>query len=198
VALATLALVAVSGCSASSSVTVDSERDRVRGLASAPVLIEEWGDYQCPACGSFARLQPELDNALLADGSARFVYRHMAFLGQESLWAAEAVECAADQGRYWEYHDNLFASQAGENRGAFSKNRLALFAANLGLDQIAFGRCLESGKYAERVRDETQRGRQLGVNSTPTIFVDGQKVVLTNSRSPVETIRAAVRNARAR
>jgi protein-disulfide isomerase len=161
-------------------------------------LIEEWGDYQCPACGGFARLQPELDKAVLADGSARFVFRHMAFLGQESLWAAEAVECAADQGRYWNYHDNLFASQAGENRGAFSKDRLILFAANLGLDQVTFGRCLESDKYAQRVRDETQRGRLLGVNSTPTIFVDGQKVVLTNSRSPVETIRSAVRNARPR
>jgi protein-disulfide isomerase len=177
---------------------VAAGRDNTRGLASAPVVIEEWGDYQCPACGAFARLQPQLDQTLIADGSARFSFHNMAFLGTESGWAAEAAECAGDQGGFWEYHDRLYASQAAENRGAFGKEHLKQFAAGLVADQAAFNACLDTDRYASQVQVETERGRRLGVNSTPTIFVNGQKVVLTNSRSPLETIGTAVRNARPR
>ena len=90
----------------------------------------------------------------------------MAFLGDESFWAAEASECAADQDAFWSYHDKLFASQAGENQGAFNKDRLKGFAAELGLDTAAFNTCLDSGKHTQEVQTQSAAARQLGVNST--------------------------------
>jgi protein-disulfide isomerase len=192
-------LLLLTGCGADaarSSVPLEAGRDNVRGAANAPVIIEEWADYQCPACGSFVRLQPQLDQNVLADGRARLVFRNMAFLGQESIWAAESAECAGDQGRYWDYHDVLYASQNGENRGAFRIERLKQFAASVQLDQAAFDTCLDTHAYANRVRQETQRGQRLSVNSTPTVFVNGQRVVFTSGRSPIDILQAAVQSAR--
>jgi Thioredoxin/Protein of unknown function with PCYCGC motif len=124
-------LLLLTGCGTDAtcaSAPLEPGRDNVRGAANAPLVIEEWADYQRPVCGSFARLQPQLDQSVLADGKARLVFRNMAFLGQESVWAAEAAECAGDQGRYWDSHDVLFASQGGENIGAFRIERLKQFA----------------------------------------------------------------------
>ena len=104
------------------------------------------------------------------------MWHDLSFLGQESVWAAEAADCAAEQGQFWPYHDKLFAEQTGENRGAFSKNNLKVFAANLGLDQEAFNACVDSDRYAGQVRAETEAGRRQGVRSTPTLYVSGEKV----------------------
>jgi len=96
-----------------------------RPVANAPVTIEEWADFQCPACGQFARLtEPQLLSTYGAKGQVSIVFHHFAFLGQESSWAAEAAECAGEQGKFFEFHDALYSSQAGENRGAFSKDNL--------------------------------------------------------------------------
>ncbi len=104
-------------------------------------------------------------------------YFHFAFLGAESQWAAEASECAADQGAFWEYHDKLFNSQSGENQGAFNKDKLKGFADDLGLDTESFDECLDAGKYTEFVQSQTDVARRLGVQSTPTFAVNGQAVV---------------------
>ena len=92
----------------------------------------------------------------------------MAFLGEESQWAAEAAECAGEQAKFWEYHDTLFASQNGENQGAFSKDNLKKFAADLKLDTAKFNQCLDSGKYTDKVKKSNDDASQLGVSSTPT------------------------------
>jgi protein-disulfide isomerase len=199
-ALAVVSALVLISCTAPGRgpVAPDSARDNAIGPATASVTIDEWADFQCPACRNFAALQPGLDQAVLRDGGARFVFHHMAFLGPESILAAEAAECAGDQGRFWAYHDTLYASQNGENRGTFSTEHLKQFATRVTLDQGAFNRCLDSHKYVSRVQQETQAGVQLGVNSTPTLFVNGQRVGLTTRRDPVETIRLAVQNARPR
>ncbi len=102
----------------------------------------------------------------------RFGYLNLAFLGEESQWAAEASECADEQGKFWEYHDKLFASQNGENQGAFAKDKLKKFAADLGLDTTKFNTCLDSGKFTSVVQQETQLANDLGVGSTPTFLVN--------------------------
>ncbi len=107
----------------------------------------------------------------------RVGYQHFAFLGDESQWSAEASECAAEQNAFWEYHDALFAGQSGENQGAFNKDKLKGFAAGLGLDSSAFDECLDSGKYATLVANQTQYLQSLGVQSTPTFVVNGQALV---------------------
>jgi protein-disulfide isomerase len=104
------------------------------------------------------------------------VWHDLAFLGQESVWAAEAADCAAEQGQFWPYHDKLYAEQAGENRGVFSQNNLKRFAADLGLDQEAFNACVDADRYAGQVQAETEAGRRQGVRSTPTLFVNGEKL----------------------
>jgi protein-disulfide isomerase len=148
----------------------------VRGLATAPVTIEEWADFQCPACGQFARAtEPQLLSTYVAEGKVKLVFRHFAFLGSESQWAAEASECADEQGKFWEFHDRLYASQAGENRGAFSKDNLKRMGDALGLGP-SFAACVDSGRYAQAVRDEVKVGEGRGVKATPTLFVGDRKI----------------------
>jgi protein-disulfide isomerase len=178
--LAVVAFIAISGGgSPLPSSTVPPgvrQASHVRGLDTAPVTIEEWADFQCPACGTFARTtEPQLVATYVARGQVRIVYRHLAFLGPESQWAAEASECADEQGKFWDFHDRLFASQAGENRGTFSKDNLKRIGEALGLGP-AFATCVDSGRYAQRVRDETKIGEGKGVRATPTLFVQDRKI----------------------
>ncbi len=118
----------------------------------------------------------ELDKTYIAQGKVRTEWRHLAFLGPESVWAAEASECANEQGRFWDYHDKLFAEQAGENRGTFSKANLKRFAGQIGLDTARFGACLDTDRYATQVQEEKQTAQRLSVAVTPTLFVNGAKI----------------------
>jgi protein-disulfide isomerase len=152
------------------------QESHVRGVDAAPVIIEEWADFQCPACGQFARAtEPQLLSTYIAKGQVKFVFHHFAFLGAESGWAAEAAECAGEQGKFWEFHDRLYASQAGENRGAFSKDNLKRMGDSLGLGP-SFASCVDSGRYAQSVRDDTNVGRGKGVKATPTLFINGKPI----------------------
>jgi protein-disulfide isomerase len=119
-----------------------------------------------------------LEQQLIPAGTVRFAYRHYAFLGQESIWAAEASECAGEQGKFWPYYDRLNATEApgGRNSGAFGKDVLKRHAVELGLNGEAFNGCLDGGRFASRVQAETSAGAARGVNSTPSVFVAGQKL----------------------
>lgn len=153
------------------------------GPADAPVTIEVWADFQCPACGHFAReTEPQLIRTFVATGQVRLVHRDFAFLGRgrsydESVEAAAAARCAARQGRFWDYEAWLFANQRGENQGAFSRERLAAIAARIGLDQASWTSCLDEGTEQAAVRAETEQGAAAGVSSTPTIVVNGTPYV---------------------
>ena len=107
----------------------------------------------------------------------RLGYFHFAFLGDESIIASEASECADEQGKFWEYHDYLFEHQQGENQGGFSKDNLKSYAAALGLDTQSFNQCLDSGKYKDVIDQQSQFGRQLGVQSTPSFLINGTPIV---------------------
>ena len=109
-------------------------------------------------------------------GKVRFVYRHFAFLGEESVWAAEAAECASDQGKFWEYHDILYDRWAGTNVGAYSYNNLIGFAQILELDQQQFADCMNERKYVERVRSDSRFAEANGISSTPTVLINGEVV----------------------
>lgn len=111
----------------------------------------------------------------------RFEYHHFIVVdsivgGSESRRAAEASECANEQGQFWPYHDILFANWQGEGVGAFRDVRLKAFADRLGLDTAQFNACFDSGRYAQAVRDDTALGASQGVTGTPAIFVNGQRV----------------------
>lgn len=107
-------------------------------------------------------------------GKVQMVFKHFAFLGPESQWAAVASECAADQGKFWEYHNKLYNSQQGENQNAFSKENLIAFGEELGLDATAFAACVNNEATLARVQADTEEGQQLGVRGTPNFFVNGR------------------------
>lgn len=98
----------------------------------------------------------------------------MAFLGEESVFAAAASECATEQDRFWDYHDVLFTHTAGRNQGVFTRSTLKRYASDLGLDRAAFDNCVDSGRYEDWVRAQTEQGRQRGVTRTPTLVVNGE------------------------
>lgn len=145
------------------------------GNPSAKVTIVEFGDFQCPFCGRFFQTtEKEIIEKYVKTGKAKFIYRDFAFLGPESEWSAVASHCAEEQRKFWQYHDYLYSHQSGENEGAFSKENLKKFAMSLGLDMAQFGQCLDSDKYIDRVRKNTEGGRKFGVNGTPANFVNGR------------------------
>jgi len=161
-----------------------------RGDKNAPITIVEFSDFQCPFCErAFQQIEPQLLKDYVDTGKATFVYKHSAFLGQESIWAAEAAECAADQGKFWAYHDLLFNRQAGENQGAFTKDKLIGFAQELKLDVTRFEPCLNNDETLARVQADTQEGRQAGVTGTPLYFINGQ--LLAGAR-PYNDFRALI------
>ena len=151
--------------------------DKSLGEENAPVVVVEYGDFQCPACQRFfAGAVRQLKDEYVQTGKVRFVFRQFAFLGDESQWAAEASECANEQGRFWDYYDKLYQEQNGENVGVFSKDNLKRFSAELGLDNAEFNQCLDSGRYTAKVQQETLEGQQAGVRGTPLVFVNGQYI----------------------
>lgn len=168
----------------------DVSLDKSEGAETAPVVVVEYADFQCPYCRQFA-LGPEqrVRTEYISQGQVRFAFRHLAFIGPESLWAAEASECANEQGHFWDYHDLLYERQGGENVGDFSQDHLKGFAVDLGLDQNEFNQCLDSGKYQDKVQQEVTQAQQLGVHSTPTLFVNGQ---LIDNGSSYEALKAAI------
>ena len=151
--------------------------DFVLGNPAAPVVAIEYGDFQCPFCARFfSTTESELRETYVKEGKAAFVWRDFAFLGEESMRAAEAARCAGDQGKFWEYHDMLFVRQGGENQGVFSDSALSGFAREIGLAQDAFAACMSSKKYRSKIAASTEEGKMLGVSGTPTTFINGQVV----------------------
>jgi protein-disulfide isomerase len=175
-----------------------ADAGNVVGRPDAPVTIEVWADYQCPYCRLEALLfGGTLDREYIRPGIARVVYRDFAFLGQESIDAAVAARCAGaqDPAARMRYHDTLFTFQQGENQGRFSRANLIQMATIAGVpDEAAFSACLDSAAQAAAVAAETKAGRDLGVNSTPTMRLSGPggERVLTGFSQAWPTLRDAI------
>lgn len=170
---------------------------RLLGDAGAPVEIVEYGDYQCPSCGQFARtLQSQMLQDYVTTGKANFEYRDFAFLGDESAHAAEASICAMDQGRFWDFHETLFHNQVGENEGAFDKSRLLDMAGQLDMDVDAFETCIDGDEHEAEVAAQQLEGQQRGVSATPTFYINGiQMVGVADYGSLRDEIEAALQAA---
>lgn len=159
------------------NITIPANAPRL-GDAGAKVTIVEFADFQCPYCGKFEQeVYSRIKQEYVDTGKASFVYLDFTFLGDESRWAAQAAKCAGEQGKFWEYHDTLFDSQDGENQGTFAITRLKSLARKIVPSASGFNQCLDSGKYAQAVADETALGRTAGVSGTPTVLINGKLVV---------------------
>jgi protein-disulfide isomerase len=155
---------------------------RVLGDPNAPVTLVEWADYQCPFCGTFSReIMPRIIQDYVVTGKVKIDFRDLPFLDTtsgygESDMAAEAAACAADQGKFWEMHDTIFANQFGENAGAYSKERLIAMAGHAGLDVDQFTECFEKRTHKEDVAAMQAEAIELGITSTPTLVINGKTV----------------------
>jgi protein-disulfide isomerase len=140
-----------------------------KGLTSAAVTVTEYGDFQCPAC---AYAHKEITTPLLAkyDGKIRFEFKQFPLrsIHPYALPAAEASECAADQGKFWEFFDLAY-----EHQDDLPKAPYALWAKTLGLNEDLFGRCIASGVKKSVVLQDLDEGNVAKVNSTPSYFVNG-------------------------
>ncbi len=147
-----------------------------KGDANAKVKIVEFADFQCPACGA----SEPIVQKVLKDYEGKVYYEYHHFPLQQHRWgqpAAEAAEAAGEQGKFWEYHDALYAKQ---NDWSDKGDAVAIFkqyAKDLQLDEKKFNESLDSGKFRDKVLDSIKRGNELAVDSTPTFFVNGKRVV---------------------
>ncbi len=159
-----------------------------KGAPDARVTLVEFTDYQCPFCARHQRdTVPRLQEAYIKTGKLKYVVRDFPLesIHPAAVKAAEATHCASEGGKYWEMHERLFA-----NPPALGSDDLVPHAQALGLDSQAFTRCLESGKYATRVRQARAEGERAGVRGTPAFFLgltepNGEKI------TAVTTIRGA-------
>ena len=160
------------------------ENGKVIGNPNAKVKIEVYEDFQCPSCKGYASTVEKqlVDSTYITSGQVYYVFMHFPFIDtnsitKESHQAANASMCALEQGRFWDYHDILFANQgAVENGGSFNDKRLQAFAESLELDMTAFNQCFSANKYSAEIIADYQKGVAAGVTGTPTVFLNGTQV----------------------
>jgi protein-disulfide isomerase len=148
-------------------------------------VIVEFSDFQCPFCKRFT---DDSYQQLLAayPGKIRFVFRHLPLtsIHPEAFPAAEASMCANEQNSFWEYHDKLFENQDNLGRDLYMQ-----IAADLNLDITTFKNCISTGKFKESIQQDSDFAVNLGVQSTPTFFVNGLALV---GAQPLETFKQAI------
>lgn len=168
------------------------------GSADARVTIVEFGDYQCTWCH---RWHQSTKDAVIADyvdtGKVRFLFKDFPIndlSDRASSLAAEASYCAADQGKYWDYHDELYDNWEGENTGWVTKSSLRQFATDIGLDEEQFSECLDSGRHNDLVRANYNLAAAAGLSATPSfiVLVDGEVPKLIRGAHPYTTFQQVI------
>lgn len=163
---------------------VDHDPARLRGSPEAPITIVEFSDYQCQFCG---RVEATLKNILKKyEGKARLAYRDFPLtqIHSQAQSAAEASRCAADQGKFWEYHDLLFA-----NQNKLDSASLTGYAGQLKLDEKTFEKCVKDGRHKAAVEQDMQEGAKLGLSGTPAFFING---VFLNGAQPAAVFEQTI------
>lgn len=172
----------------SSAPAVDEKNDHIWGGKDAKVTLIEYSDFECPFCGRFA---PSIKQAMVEYGDEiRFVYRHfpLSFHVQAEP-AAEASECAGEQGKFWEFHDGLF-----ENQESLGADLYETLAGELKLNLIKFNDCVKTSKYKAKIQQQFAGGSSAGVAGTPHTFVigvDGNAVII-NGAQPYANVKSAI------
>lgn len=156
------------GKTANTEVSSGTGEDPSIGSSGAPVTITEFSDFQCPFCGRFAQQTlPSIEENYINTGKARLVFRNFPLnIHNNAEKAAEASECAHEQGMFWQYHDKLF-----ENQNSLSVGDLKKYAKDVGLDTEKFNDCLDSGRMAAEVQKDLNEGENIGVRGTPYFLV---------------------------
>lgn len=159
----------------------------IEGSRQAPVSIVEFSDFDCPSCRAWHN--SGIESRLFAEfgDQISFTFRHYPVITLQSPQAAEAAQCAGEQGAFWAYHDFLYESAPP---GALSREQLKRYAEQLGLDRTAFDRCLDDGEAASYVARDREAGTAAGLRGTPAFFVNGERVSFASYEEMAAAIRA--------
>jgi protein-disulfide isomerase len=172
--------------------TLDIRGENFRGDSAARVAIIEYADFECPYCGEHERqVFPQILSDYIETGKVKYFYRDLPLPGHaRALPAARAARCAGEQGKYWEFHDSLFAKQ-----NALSVPALLDRAETLGLDTAKFTDCQSSEKYTADIQRNLSDAQKFGIDGTPTFFIgtiEGDVVNIKNGikgSSPFEVFK---------
>ena len=181
------------------SLSIDTTKGSpVLGLESAPVTIVEFGDYQCPFCQKWNQnTKPLVEKNYIDTGKVKLIYVDFPIIGPDSIKAHAGSYCVDEQGLYWQYHDYLYVNQRHENSGWASSNNLKNLVLGInGLDVDSFSKCLDSGKYEDRVKENKNIAIKSGAKSTPSFMVispDGNEVPISGAQ-PYSVFKQTIDN----
>jgi protein-disulfide isomerase len=158
-------------------------------------FIEIYEDFQCPACQRFEGIIGEYVEDLINTKKAKVAYHPLSFLGPESQIAANASGCAADQGKFIEFHKLLYANQPSENSGAWNSAYLTTLSLGLGITSKDYDKCITTNKYKDWVVNVANEGAKRNINSTPTVFINGKEIDRTTGYNSLAGFMLAVSKA---
>jgi len=160
----------------------------VMGYSKAPITILEWGDYQCTFCYKFHKnTLDKINDDYIKTGKVKLIFKDFPLNGPDSVLAAQAAYCAEDQGKYWQYHDELYKNWGGERTGWITRESLDRFAASTNLDLSEFDICLDKKKYRDKVIALYEFGKEIGIDATPSFLVfNDNKIIKIRGNQPLE------------
>lgn len=163
------------------------------GKTDAPVVMVNYSEFQCPFCGKFARdTKPSLIEKYVKNGTLRIEWRDFPYLGQESMTAALAGRAAALQGKFWEFHDAMYAQQQPVNSGRLTPEYLGSVATKAGLDGSRLVKDMARPGLADAVGKDFTEGQSIGVTGTPAFIINGQPII---GAQPLQVFEQAIENA---
>ena len=154
--------------------------------------IDIYEDFQCPVCARFAGINGETIAKAIEEKKAKVVYHMLSFLGTESILAANASACAADEDKFLAFHKAFYANQPAENAGAINATFLKSIGAAVGITSEKFSTCVDNGGYSDWVKNVAEAGAKANVNSTPTVFVNGKELDRNTEYFNVEAFAKAI------
>jgi len=163
----------------------------VLGDPNAKITVVEFGDYQCTYCHLFhENTKDALLQQYVNTGKVNFVFRDFPLNGPDSVLAAEGSYCADDQGKYWQYHDELYKNWAGERTGWVNQKSLDKFATTVGLDLGKFDKCMSDKKYEQKVLDNQKFGDKIGIDGTPSFVIfSGKNITKIVGAQPISVFQ---------
>jgi len=182
------------GPSEITSDTFFSNGSPILGNPNAPVILVEFGDYQCHFCNVFFHsTEEDILKNYVQTGKVKMIFKDYNIIGPDSVNASNGAHCANDQGLFWEYHDILYSNWTGENNGWASSKNLEKFAQEIGLDVETWSECMENGTHSQTILASNDDAKDLGLTGTPAFFVIGpdNKVTKLSGAQPLEVFEKA-------
>ena len=171
----------------------------ILGKSEAPVTILDFSDFQCLNCGRYVKnTEPIVNETYIQAGKVSLVYKYFPFVGFDSMNAALAGQCAQEQGKFWQFHQLLFANQKPIDSGWVSKDKLKIFASQISeLDLQKFSECLDSERYKDHINKDLEMANKYQLRATPSFIIvnsDGTDPEILTGAHPFPSFAAIIDN----